>query len=667
MSPEQASGKVAAVGRGSDVYSLGAVLYETLTGKPPFKGANPVETLKQVVDDEPVPPSQLNPAVLKDLETIVLKCLEKDPGRRYPTAKALSDDLERFLRGEGVAAKRASVASRVGKQVKRRWVPLAAGAAGLVAAVLVAVLLFAGSARDKELKSLLQQAARLMADGKHAQAVSKYEAVLALAPGDAAAAKGLDAARREQRRLEEEAARRRDAEAKRIEEEKRKRDAALAKARTDLDQAGAKVARARKAFEQLGSDLAQADALLQEAIAQFGRAIEAAPELGDAYRMRGRAHYLRQDLPAAERDFTAAIQARLASPGAHYDRGRVYLDLAAEAMGQLRIRGAAAEEEARELREKAKADLAAFREKGAGDDPEQLEFAEALLARSELRHSKVLEICDALIARKTVNEEVDRLKGDTHFALGEAEKPGPARQAAYAAAADAYAKALQKRPNYPEVFLRRGQLLFRLGKADEAVRDLERSISADRPNASWYALRGSIQFEMGRGKEALADYERALQLRPEDPGILSNLAMLLVQQRDFRRANDLFERALKVNPQFVDALAGRGAARAGLGDSAGALEDLNAALPSSPRKSQLHHQIGLVHLERKEWEKADRAFSLHLELSPRSESGWFHRGEARLHLDRLREAIADWEKALELPSPRADLIRQRIEETRRRL
>src|SRR5262249_18521409 len=137
MAPEQAAGRLKETGPPADVYALGAVLYECLTGRPPFQGESDLDTLQQVRDAEPVPPARLRPQCPRDLETVCLKCLQKEPPRRYQSARELADDLRRFAGGEPVRARPVGPGERLGRWARRN--PALAAASGLAAAALVLV------------------------------------------------------------------------------------------------------------------------------------------------------------------------------------------------------------------------------------------------------------------------------------------------------------------------------------------------------------------------------------------------------------------------------------------------------------------------------------------------------------------------------------------------
>jgi hypothetical protein len=152
MAPEQAAGHARAIGPAADVYALGAILYELLTGRPPFRAETPAGTLLQVVNEEPVQPSRLNHRVPRDLETICLKCLQKEPQGRYPDATGLTEDLLCYLLGRAIAAQPVGRLERVGKWIRRNpaIASLSAAAMFTLLAGTVVSLLFGFEARRQE-------------------------------------------------------------------------------------------------------------------------------------------------------------------------------------------------------------------------------------------------------------------------------------------------------------------------------------------------------------------------------------------------------------------------------------------------------------------------------------------------------------------------------------
>jgi hypothetical protein len=180
MSPEQASDTAGPIGPATDVYGLGAVLYELLTGRPPFRSGTALETFRQVLTQEPVPPSRSNPQVPRDLETVCLKCLQKDARQRYTSAAALAEDLQRYLQGQVVTARPVSSFERTVKWIRRnkRVAGLSAIAVLALVAGTIVSLVFGIEAHQKadELgKQAVQLQAQTAAAKKNAQRAEENE------------------------------------------------------------------------------------------------------------------------------------------------------------------------------------------------------------------------------------------------------------------------------------------------------------------------------------------------------------------------------------------------------------------------------------------------------------------------------------------------------------
>lgn len=152
MAPEQAEGRKNQIGPATDVYALGAILYEMLASRPPFQGTNPLDSLRRALSQEPIAPSRLESSVPRDLEAICLKCLEKEPGQRYASALGLAEDLRRFLDGRPVTARHVGPIRRAWKWARRHPQKVALGGALAVLALIPAYFLFASYQARRELR-----------------------------------------------------------------------------------------------------------------------------------------------------------------------------------------------------------------------------------------------------------------------------------------------------------------------------------------------------------------------------------------------------------------------------------------------------------------------------------------------------------------------------------
>jgi serine/threonine-protein kinase len=536
MAPEQVVGKPEKIGPAVDIYALGALLYEMLTGRPPFRAETATETQRQVISDEPVRPARLNPKVSRDLETICLKCLDKNPERRYATAAALADDLKRFQQNEPIAARRAGLFERTVKWARRH--PAAAGT--LAASLLLAFVVIGGT-----LWLAVEQARRrdaVYADIKEAAALQDSarwaEARAAL---DRASDRFGGGGPRELRRRLDQA----------------RRDLNLV---VDLDKIRLnRVTRGELAYYKAAANLKYAEAFSQ---AGLGTPQEEPSRVAS----RIVASAVRNALVAAIYDWAVCAPdqtkrgwllqvAQLAEPAATDWRQRA-LDPALwddrAALAEL-VRTAPVSGENVSL-------LLALGERvrATQNNPS------AFLRQVQSAHPADFW-ANLIVGNVTLLSAPQEAAGYYRAAL--ASRPQAA--VGYCAvgdtmrlqqlpdqAIDYYQKALVLDPNYARAYSNMGSVLHDRGQYDNAIDNFQTALRLD-PDYAWAHWNfASTLRAKGRLDEAYDHYQQVMRVDPQNPQLHYNVACVLVPQGRENEARAAWRKALDANPRSYNAWSG---------------------------------------------------------------------------------------------------------------
>jgi tetratricopeptide (TPR) repeat protein len=650
MAPEQAAGDIKKVGAPCDIYSLGAILYELLTGRPPFQGTTALSILEQVRTQEPVPPRSIERSVSVDLETICLKCLEKDPAKRFPSAEALADDLRCFLEERPIRARPVSVWRRLWRQARRRPA-LVAGA--LSAAALVFLLLIAWS-----YFRAAGQLARHGAEEKYQQFVQRRNEALVyglLAPDEGALFLGAEAAANLKRA--ESAARQALALAGL---EAAPETAALAPgfpAARETEMAADcytmllvlasvrgqqplppgkerqehywEALRILDRAQQLGFQtrayhLRRAQILgrlgeQEEARKDNERAAFLAPKCALDHFLVGEDQYRRGDWEQAMKSFQRALAIQPAHFWAQFFLAVCHLKM--------------------QHWEAAKAGWNACLS-------QQPDFVWAYLFRSfaneQLRALSEAEADFEKALQLKPNEDACYVlfltRGILYFNQGELEQ----------AAAD-FRLALALKPNQYNGYLNLAQVYVAQGRFEEAEEQARTALQLRPPVqvvAGYHLERGRNLLREKRYQETVQASAAALELSPHQPLPYEVRGRALLALGRYEQAETSFHQYLrKGGEEKSDIFRGRGLARMKLGKYPEAVDDYTRALELAP-DAEIYQHRGWAHFFSDAWKLAVRDFSKAIELVPDTTDAYIGRGLARVLLGDYRRAVADAEEAL---------------------
>jgi serine/threonine-protein kinase len=640
MSPEQAAGETPRVGVPADVYGLGALLYELLTGLPPFQGDTFLGTLEQVRCHEPVPPRCRRAGLSPDLEAICLKCLEKEPGRRYPTAEALANDLRAFLQRQPIQARAVPVRQRLW-QSARRW-------PALVARLVLAPWSYGQAAEQwarHRAEEMYQQFLRCRNDAFLYGVLAPDEGALFL--GSAAAANATTA---------ESAARK-----------------ALTLAGVDLESAPAAVApsfpisrQAAVAADCYALLLVLAGVRGQQPLAGAGdrelyrqalRILDRAGQLGfqtRAYHLR-RAHFLERLGEHEEAREATDRAAALPLQGVldhfligeeRYRRGdweqamnsfnHVLILQPGHFWAQFFL---AVCHLKRQHWEAAKAGLNACL-------IQQPDFVWAYLFRSfaneklQARPEAEADFHQALLLHPNADARylLFLSRGILHFNQGKLEQ-----------AETDFRKACALKPEQYNAYLNLAQVYLALGQLEEAAEQVRTALRLGPPVqvvAGYHVERGRTLLRDQKYEEALQECVAALELAPQQPLAYEVRGRALLAQGRCEQAEAAFDQYWQQGgEEKSDIFRGRGQARMQLGKYPEAVEDYTRALELAADADIYQHR-GWAHFFADAWKLALRDFSKALELDPEAADAHTGRGLARVMLGDYRGAVADAEAAL---------------------
>ena len=677
MSPEQARGEH--LDERADVYSLGASLYEVLTGRPPFRGANLLELLRKVATEEPNKPRKLNPRIHRDLETIVLKCLEKDRDRRYPNARELAEDLERFLNSDPILARPPSTLYRLRLHLGKRK---AIAASIIIAALAVSTItgLWAWHWRPR------QEQARLYREG-----LDLREEMLRMSFAPKMERTRLARRAAEARRLFELANEHLETPAAHIMRGRcfqieGKREEALAAFERSCtlkpDDVVAKIELARGLLLKY-RDLRQLTMTLWfRDRGVLTHQVRMNPETDETRRLRERIEHLLEgrDVQGPKRDLLLGLLA--------YGRGEY--PKAADCLGRYLLEDGL-DLEAMELEFDARffghdlATLIKSSERFMTLAPNAFRWIRLGRARHQTGDLKgaIADYTRALAMEPTLTTAL-QARGFSHSTLNDHKAAlldfdrlvqiDPKSSNAYSlrgieryylddlmgSMAD-HDEAVRLNPRNSSAYIDRSGTRMAFEDFEGVIADTTQGLKLDPTQQAGYLVRGQARMKLGQVREAADDFTEGLKHDPSHSTLYFHRGEVRLVLRETAAGLDDLAKAIEVAGGTASAYYTRGRVFQELGDEERAFPDFQKAIDLDSRTGPAWVGLGQIHFGRGALDKAEADFEKAIECNPRDSDALHLRGEVRAERDDVKGALDDWKRSLESCRPENHLLRAHLE------